>query len=154
MNLRRFAVIGMIILAMLAIYAGLSQGGGALSGKEGAANNSRPEPITYSELLTAIQQDRIKGVEVQGETLTGEFKDETKFESVTPMPNADLIAQIQATGAEVKVKSMRQPLWMSILLGLLPIFVLVGLFLLITRQMQGGARGAMGFGKSKAKLLT
>ena len=49
---------------------------------------------------------------------------------------------------------MRQPLWMSILLGLLPIFVLVGLFLLITRQMQGGARGAMGFGKSKAKLLT
>ena len=155
MNLRRFAVVGMIILGMLAIYAAMSQGGGALSGKEGeAGSNAPPEEITYSQLLTAIEQDRIKAVEVQGETLTGQFSDDTRFESVTPMPNADLIAQIQATGAEVQVKSMRQPLWMSILLGLLPIFVLVGLFLLITRQMQGGARGAMGFGKSKAKLLT
>ncbi|MDP3400649.1 MAG: ATP-dependent zinc metalloprotease FtsH [Brevundimonas sp.] len=155
MNLRRFAVVGMIILGMLAIYAAMSQGGGALSGKEGeAGSNAPPEEITYSQLLTAIGEDRIKAVEVQGETVTGVFSDDTRFESVTPMPNADLIAQIQATGAEVQVKSMRQPLWMSILLGLLPIFVLVGLFLLITRQMQGGARGAMGFGKSKAKLLT
>jgi cell division protease FtsH len=155
MNLRRFAVVGMIILGMLAIYAAMSQGGGALSGKGGeAGSNAPPEEITYSQLLTAIEEDRITAVEVQGETLTGVFSDETRFESVTPMPNADLIAAIQATGAEVQVKSMRQPLWMSILLGLLPIFVLVGLFLLITRQMQGGARGAMGFGKSKAKLLT
>ena len=155
MNLRRFAVVGMIILGMLAIYAAMSQGGGALSGKDGeAGSNAPPEEITYSQLLTAIEEDRIKAVEVQGETLTGVFSDDSRFESVTPMPNADLIAQIQATGAEVQVKSMRQPLWMSILLGLLPIFVLVGLFLLITRQMQGGARGAMGFGKSKAKLLT
>ena len=155
MNLRRFAVVGMIILGMLAIYAAMSQGGGALSGKDGeAGSNAPPEEITYSQLLTAIEEDRIKAVEVQGETLTGVFSDDSRFESVTPMPNADLIAQIQATGAEVQVKSMRQPLWMSILLGLLPICVLVGLFLLITRQMQGGARGAMGFGKSKAKLLT
>ncbi len=154
MNLRRFAVVGMIILAMLAIYAGMSQGGGALTGKTGEAATGRPEPITYSQLLTAIEQKRIKGVEVHGEDLTGEFADGTKFETITPMPNAELVSQIQETGADVKVKPMRQPLWMSILLGLLPIFVLVGLFLLITRQMQGGARGAMGFGKSKAKLLT
>ncbi|MBL0948716.1 MAG: ATP-dependent zinc metalloprotease FtsH [Brevundimonas sp.] len=145
----------MLILGMLAIYAAMSQGGGALAGKEGATgSNARPEEITYSQLLTAIEENRIKGVEVHGETLTGEYRDDSKFTTVTPMPNAELVAQIQATGADVRVKPMRQPLWMSILLGLLPIFVLVGLFLLITRQMQGGARGAMGFGKSKAKLLT
>jgi len=60
MNLRRFAVVGMIILGMLAIYAAMSQGGGALSGKEGeAGSNAPPEEITYSQLLTAIEQDRI-----------------------------------------------------------------------------------------------
>jgi len=155
MNLRRFAVVGMIILGMLAIYAAMSQGGGALSGKDGeAGSNARPEEITYSQLLTAIEQDRIKGVEVHGENLTGEYKDGKTFETITPMPNAELVSQIQATGADVRVKPMRTPLWQSILFSLLPILVLVGLFLLITRQMQGGARGAMGFGKSKAKLLT
>ena len=76
MNLRRFAVVGMIILGMLAIYAAMSQGGGALSGKDGeAGSNAPPEEITYSQLLTAIEEDRIKAVEVQGETLTGVFTD-------------------------------------------------------------------------------
>jgi len=155
MNLRRFAIMAMIILGMLAIYAAVSQGGGTMAGKDGKAANSRPEPITYSQLLTAIEENRIAGVEVHGERLTGEFRnDGGAFETTTPMPNGDLITAIEATGAEVSVKPMRTPLWQSILFSLLPILVLVGLFLLITRQMQVGARGAMGFGKSKAKLLT
>ncbi len=153
MNLRNIAVAVLVGMALLAGYAMFSQGGapGAAGGKAAAG---RPTEMTYSQLLAAANDSRIKAVQVQGETMTGELKDGTKFTATTPLPNVDLVNEIEASGAEVGVKSMRQPLWMSILLGLLPIFVLVGLFFLITRQMQGGARGAMGFGKSKAKLLT
>jgi cell division protease FtsH len=154
MNLRNLAIAAMIGMGLLAIYAAMSQGGApALPGSKEAAAG-RPTEMTYSQLLAAAADSRIKSVEVRGEAMTGVLKDDTKFTATTPVPNVDLVNEIEASGAEVVVKSMRQPLWMSILLGLLPIFVLVGLFLLITRQMQGGARGAMGFGKSKAKLLT
>jgi cell division protease FtsH len=153
MNLRNLAVAGMIGLGLLAVYAMMSQGGGPnMPGAKAAA--SQPQDLTYSQLLAAAADSRIKTVEVRGEAMTGELKDGTRFEAITPLPNVELVNEIEASGAEVDVASMRQPLWMSILLGLLPIFVLVGLFFLITRQMQGGARGAMGFGKSKAKLLT
>ncbi|HEV7228709.1 ATP-dependent zinc metalloprotease FtsH [Brevundimonas sp.] len=153
MNLRNLAVAGMIGLGLLAVYAMMSQGGGpTMPGAKAAA--ARPQEMTYSQLLAAAADSRIKSVEVRGEAMTGVLKDDTRFTATTPLPNVELVNEIEASGAEVAVKSMRQPLWMSILLGLLPIFVLVGLFFLITRQMQGGARGAMGFGKSKAKLLT
>jgi cell division protease FtsH len=153
MNLRTLAIAAMIGMGLLAVYAAMSQGGApGMPGAKTAA--ARPEEIGYSQLLSAVAESRIKGVEVRGETMTGEFKDGTRFTAVTPLPNVELVDRIVASGAQVETRSMRQPIWMSILLGLLPIFVLVGLFFLITRQMQGGARGAMGFGKSKAKLLT
>jgi cell division protease FtsH len=153
MNLRNIAVAALIGMGLLAVYAMMSQGG-APGMPGGKAASARPEEMTYSQLLSAAADSRIKAVEVRGEAMTGELKDGTKFTATTPVPNVDLVNEIEASGAEVNVKSMRQPLWQAILLGLLPIFVLVGLFFLITRQMQGGARGAMGFGKSKAKLLT
>src|SRR5690606_19266252 len=61
---------------------------------------------------------------------------------------------LNAAGAQVDVKSTRQNMWVTALIGLLPFLLIIGLWILIMRQMQGGARGAMGFGKSKAKLLT
>ncbi|WP_125256260.1 ATP-dependent zinc metalloprotease FtsH [Brevundimonas fluminis] len=152
MNLRNIAVAAMIGMALLAGYAMFSQGGAGAQGAKGA--NARAETLTYSQLLAAANDSRIKSVQVQGDTLTGELKDGTRFKATTPVPNIDLVNEIEARGAEVDVKTMRTPLWQQLLLGLLPIFVLVGLFFLITRQMQGGARGAMGFGKSKARLLT
>jgi cell division protease FtsH len=152
MNLRNIAVAAMIGMALLAGYAMFSRGGAGAQGAKGA--NARAETLTYSQLLAAANDSRIKSVQVQGDTLTGELKDGTRFKATTPVPNIDLVNEIEARGAEVDVKTMRTPLWQQLLLGLLPIFVLVGLFFLITRQMQGGARGAMGFGKSKARLLT
>ncbi|HEY1089579.1 MAG TPA: ATP-dependent zinc metalloprotease FtsH, partial [Burkholderiaceae bacterium] len=76
------------------------------------------------------------------------------FTVVTTLPNGDLIESLNASGAQVDVKSTRQSVWVTALIGLLPFVLIIGLWILIMRQMQGGARGAMGFGKSKAKLLT
>jgi cell division protease FtsH len=160
MNLRNMAIWGVILLLLVGVYATVSQTGGSLMpGAAGAAAGSpnaqaRPEPITYSELVQAVGDQTIKSVVVRGDQVTGEFKDERRFTTTTPMQNESVIEAIRQSGAAVEVKTTRQSVWMNILMGLLPILLLVGVWIFFMRQMQGGARGAMGFGKSKAKLLT
>ncbi|WGM46146.1 ATP-dependent zinc metalloprotease FtsH [Brevundimonas sp. NIBR10] len=157
MNLRNLAIWGVILLGLVAVYAAISQTGGALM--PGAAATSpnaaaRPEPISYSQLVQAIDAKTIKSVMVRGDQVTGQFNDEKRFTTTTPLQNEGVIEAIRQSGAQVEVKTTRQSVWMSILMGLLPILLLVGVWIFFMRQMQGGARGAMGFGKSKAKLLT
>ena len=91
---------------------------------------------------------------VRGDSMTGEKKDGVKFNAVTPVPNAELVEQIRKSGVEVETKSTRQPWWSGLLGLLLPVALIIGFWLFIMNRMQGGAKGAMGFGKSKAKLLT
>jgi len=159
MNLRNLAIWGVILLLLVGVYAAVSQtGGNLLPGASGAAASpnaaARPEPITYSELVQAVGSQSIKSVVVRGDQVAGEFKDQRKFTTTTPAQNEGVIELIRQSGAAVEVKTTRQSVWMSVLMGLLPILLLVGVWIFFMRQMQGGARGAMGFGKSKAKLLT
>ncbi|RJT21989.1 ATP-dependent metallopeptidase FtsH/Yme1/Tma family protein [Chakrabartia godavariana] len=154
MNLRNFAIWAVILLGLVSVYAAISQNGGpAMPGaKDGAAG--RPETLTYSELMTAVESQQIKSVVVRGDSMTGEKKDGVKFNAVTPVPNVDLLNEIRTNGGDVEVKSTRQPWWSGLLGLLLPVALIVAFWLFIMNRMQGGAKGAMGFGKSKAKLLT
>lgn len=154
MNLRNTAIWAMILLGLVAVYAVISQNGGGMPGAAGKAASNRPEEITYSQLLDAIEARQIKDVSVRGENLTGTYRNDRTFTTITPYPNTDLIAEIDASGAVVDTRSTRQAWWQGLLIGLLPILLLVAVWIFFMRQMQGGARGAMGFGKSKAKLLT
>jgi cell division protease FtsH len=155
MNLRNLAIWGVIILGLLAVYAAVSQNGGTLPGQPaGAAAQGRPAPITYSRLVQAVEARDIKSAQVRGDQVTGVFQNDTRFTATTPYPNEDLVNSMLASGAQVDVKTTRQAWWQGLLVGLLPIALLIGVWIFFMRQMQGGARGAMGFGKSKAKLLT
>ena len=153
MNLRNLAIWGVVILVALGVYVALDRPGTVATPGQQAAS-ARPEPMSYSELITAREAKTIASVEVRNETLLVRTRDNKSFTVVTPVPNGDLVESLQASGAQVDVKNTRQPMIVSILIGLLPFVLIIGLWILIMRQMQGGARGAMGFGKSKAKLLT
>jgi cell division protease FtsH len=155
MNLRNLAIWGVIILGAMAFYVAASRPGGLTAppgAKEAAA--ARPVAMSYSDLLKARDDRNIVKIEVRGETVKATLRDGKVVTVITPVPNAALVDTIQASGASVDVKTTRQSLWVSALIGLLPFILIIGLWILIMRQMQGGARGAMGFGKSKAKLLT
>ncbi|MBU2291394.1 MAG: AAA family ATPase, partial [Alphaproteobacteria bacterium] len=154
MNLRNLAIWGVIILGAMAFYVAASRPGGLAAPTADKAAAARPVEMSYSDLLKARDDGNIVSVEVRGETVKATLRDESVVTVITPVPNAALIDSIQAKGAEVDVKTTRQSLWVSALIGLLPFVLIIGLWILIMRQMQGGARGAMGFGKSKAKLLT
>jgi len=152
MNLRNLAITGVIILGLLALYAAVSQGG-AMTGMN-AQGGGRPEAVTYSQLLQQVQAGQVKEATIRGEDVAGVYKDNRRFTAVTVTPSTQLVDSMLANGVVVDAKSTRQSWWASLLIGILPIALLVGVWIFFMRQMQGGARGAMGFGKSKAKLLT
>ncbi|WP_292066299.1 ATP-dependent zinc metalloprotease FtsH [Brevundimonas sp. UBA7664] len=154
MNLRNLATWGVIILGALAFFAAVSRPGGLTAPVAGKEAAPRPVAMSYSNLLKARDDGNIVKIEVRGEMVKATLRDGQIVNVTTPIPNAALVDSIQAKGAEVDVKTSRQSVWLTVLMGALPFVLIIGLWILIMRQMQGGARGAMGFGKSKAKLLT
>ena len=153
MNLRNLAITGVIILALLAGYAALSQGG-AMNGVTGQPAG-KPEAISYSQLVQRVNAGEVKQVTIRLDKVNGELKNGERFTSTTVYPNEQLVAQMLAANVEIDAKSGGQSIWMSLLLGILPIALLIGVWIFMMNRMQGGGKGgAMGFGKSKAKLLT
>ena len=114
---------------------------------------SGPE-LSYSALLKDVQANKVKKAVIHGEAVDVTFDDKTTTTVNTPEPTDDLVNKLVASGADVSVKSASGNLALSLLFQLLPVFMIIAMTFLIFRQMQGGARGAMGFGKSKARLLT
>ena len=123
-----------------------------------------PNAINYTQFRTLVDSQEISKVKIQEKSSTsiivlGEEKDGTSF-LVNLLPNTDptsLANELVAQGVEVNtIPSNRNSIWMQVFLTLLPILLIVGLFLLMMRQLQGvgGRSGPLDFGKSKAKLLS
>jgi cell division protease FtsH len=153
MNLRNVAIIGVLILGLGTAYMAFNRGG-LTPPENGKATAARPAEMSYSDLVKARDANHIAKIEVHGAQVKATLKDNKVVTVTTAMPNGDFIDSINAKGVQVDIKDTRQPIWVSILMAALPFLLIIGLWILIMRQMQGGTRGAMGFGKSKAKLLT
>ncbi|OYX29656.1 MAG: cell division protein FtsH, partial [Caulobacterales bacterium 32-69-10] len=97
---------------------------------------------------------QVKEVALRGETVAGRDAQGRRFTVTTPTSQDELLKRLEANGVNIQVQSAQPSGWMQLLGSLLPIILLIGVWVFFMRQMQGGARGAMGFGKSKARLLT
>ncbi|MFN3228582.1 MAG: ATP-dependent zinc metalloprotease FtsH [Asticcacaulis sp.] len=117
--------------------------------------SSGPKEVNYAQLLDDIKAGKLKGKEViiHRDKVTWKEKDKTFF-TITPMSQEELLSTMRKNGVRDKYQTAQTSLLVSILSGLLPILLLIGVWIFFFRQMQGGGRGAMGFGKSKARLLT
>ena len=117
----------------------------------------QPAHLDYSSFLDDVKAERVESVTLQGEMIYGTHKDKTQFE--TRNPETDYTALIGTLyNARVKIDSRepKQPNFIGqLLLQMAPAFLLILVFLYMLRQMQGasGGRGAMSFGKSRARLL-
>jgi len=149
MNLRNLAILGAVVLGVMAVYVAVSRGGSMTAPGDKAAAE-RPVRMNYSQLVAARDAGGIQSIEVRNQNVTGELKDGRTFSAVTPLPNTDLVESIRAAGATVEVADTTQRWWVGALVGLLPFILIIGLWIRIMRHMQGGTRGARGFGKSKA----
>jgi len=110
--------------------------------------------IPYSEFKIAADRGDIREAIVQGNTINGTFTNGDQF-SVNSINDSELIRELTAQGVTVDIKPDDQQSWlMQIVIGWFPMLLLIGVWIFFMRQMQGGGgKGAMSFGKSKARLL-
>ena len=123
---------------------------------------NQPDKLNYSQFVSAVNSDQIKSVKIDGEQIVGEKKNGSTFETVRPMiQDNELMPKLMKHNVEVQgTAPERQGLLMQLLIASFPVLLIIGLFLFIMRNMQGGGSGGgrgmgpMSFGKSKAKMLT
>ncbi|MGE5567179.1 MAG: ATP-dependent zinc metalloprotease FtsH [Parcubacteria group bacterium] len=143
MNLRNLAIWGVIIAVMIGVYS-MMQGG----------RTAAPGEISYSQLVRRVDAGDILNATIRGTVVEAKARDNKTYTAVTPENQDDLIKRLEAKGANIDIKNAGGFTLLGFLLNSLPILLLIGVWIFFMRQMQGGARGAMGFGKSKARLLT
>ena len=115
--------------------------------------------VSYSTFLNEVRSGRIDAVVLQGDIIAGTRKDASKFELYNPeTDNTALIGALEKSNVTVIGRAPKQPNFLAqLVLQLAPALLLILVFAWMLRQMQGGGaggRGAMSFGKSRARLLS
>jgi cell division protease FtsH len=110
---------------------------------------------TYSQFISEVDLGNVSSVTITNDVVTGTLRDGTRFETVLP-PSADVVSRLEARGVNITARAPESsPFWSILLSSWLPFIVIIAVWFFFIRQMQGGGRGgAMGFGKSRAKMLT
>lgn len=111
--------------------------------------------VSYSQFLAQVDQQKVKNVTVVGNVIQGEYTSGEAFGVIVPA-GTDVVSRIEDKGVEIRARpdTSGSPTLFSVLLSWFPMLLLIGVWIFFMRQMQGGSNKAMGFGKSKAKLLS
>ena len=119
------------------------------------SRNNVDSSMSYSEFIEAVRSGQVQKVLIDGPAVKGRMQSGTIFNTYSP-DDPHLVDDLLANGVEIKAKAPEsQSLLMQIFISWFPMLLLIAVWIFFMRQMQGGAggRGAMSFGKSKARLL-
>ena len=122
----------------------------------GGAREPAGQPIAYSEFKAKIAEGSVTEVTIAPDRISGQLANE-QFFVTTPVPDNQLTQQLEAAGVEYTgAQAEGGNMFLILLMNILPFLLILGIAFFALRQVQkgGGAGGAMGFGKSKAKMLT
>ena len=118
-------------------------------------SNSNSQTFSYSELRSTAKNGGIKEVTIEETQVVGVTKNGEKFVVNKGRFDPDLGSELSDAGVEVFYDQGKEGFsFTNLLINLLPPIVILGIVLFMMRQMQGGGRGALSFGKSRARLLT
>jgi cell division protease FtsH len=137
-----WVVIGALLVALYSLFQGSSS-------REGG------QELTYSDFIAHVESGQVKAVTIQGTTLRGQLQNGRVFRVNKP-DDPQLVDRLIKNKVDVRSvppeKGMH-PL-LSMIVSWLPIILIVAVWIFFMRQMQSGTGRAMGFGKSRARLLT
>src|SRR5471032_462267 len=145
-NFGRNLALWVIIALLLVVLFNLFQPG---------VTHTSATQMAYSDFLTEVNTNRVRDVVIQGRTVSGQLIDGRTFQTYTP-EDASLVGRLTDKGVRVIAKpedSDVNPL-LHYLLSWFPMLLLIGVWVFFMRQMQAGGGRAMGFGKSRARMLT
>ncbi len=140
-SMAMWAVVLLVVIVLVSVYNTPSQQGAV-------------QQIAYSEFITKVNEGSVKEVEIRGQEIAGRFSNGQVFNTYSP-GDVTLVERLEANAVKFKAQPEEgRSLLAAILLNMLPILIIVGVWIFFMRHMQNGAgKGAMGFGKSRAKLL-
>ncbi|OUR86447.1 ATP-dependent metalloprotease [Cycloclasticus sp. 44_32_T64] len=124
----------------------------------GGSKQSSTNNLSYSQFINSVNAGQVSKVSIDGPNIIGQTASGERFKTRSP-GDIHLVDDLLKNGVEVVAKPPEeQSVIMSVLISWFPMLLLIGVWIFFMRQMQGGGgaggRGAMSFGKSKAKLLT
>ena len=143
-NLRNFIVWIILAFSLLGLY-------NLIDNPIVSKNQSE---ITFSQLLAEVDAGNVVDVEISGDNISGHYSDGRSFKTFAPS-DPTLIDRLYDRGVSISAKPEKEggSIFLNILISWFPMLLLIAVWIFFMRQMQGGGGKAMGFGKSKAKLL-
>ena len=141
-NLILWVIIGVLVIFLFNVF-------------QGANTREKVGGVPYSEFLAQVESGNVNDVTIQERNIEGHFKSGETFKSFAP-DDPEMVKRLTEKGVRVTASPPDEgmPTLFAILINWFPMLLLIGVWIFFMRQMQGGGGKAMGFGKSKAKLLT
>lgn len=141
-NLALWVIIGLLLIALFNLFQGPSTRGPQTS-------------LAFSDFLSEVESGRVSDVTIQGDSISGHFQDGRSFTTYAPY-DPNLVGRL--TEHDVRISAVplddSMPSLLGVLVSWFPMLLLIGVWVFFMRQMQSGGGKAMGFGKSRARLLT
>ena len=141
-NILLWAVIAVILLSVFSNFS---------------KQSTTQAPLSYSTFIQMVKSGEVAQVTIDGRDIKGKLGSGNMFSTYSPeTDNRALVGDLLEHGVEIKgVPPESQSVLMQIFISWFPFLLLIGIWIFFMRQMQGGAggRGAMSFGKSKARML-
>ena len=144
-NIAFWVVLFLLILALFNLFSG-------------SQTTMNARTLSYSDFIRKVDAGEVSGVEMDGEQLVVRTSDGGQWVTIKPSGeelNTALVDKLIAKNVDVKAEKQAQSGFFSVVSLWLPFLLLIGIWIFFMNRMQGGGKGgAMGFGKSRAKLLT
>jgi cell division protease FtsH len=136
----------LVLIVLMVVFQSFSSRSGAAA------------PLRYSDFIEQVKQGNVDETEIEGQSISGKLKNGTAFTAISPeTDNKALIGTLIDNHVKFDGKLPKEtPLIVQLLINAFPILLLIAVWVYFMRQMQGGAggRGAMSFGKSRARMLS
>ncbi len=140
-NVVLWIIIGLLLIVLFNLF-------------QGSSTSKNSSKISFSDFIAATESGNVSEVRISGNNITGFLNDGRAFNTYTPnYPN--LVDKLNEFGVKINAEPADRSMHplLSVLLSWFPMLLLIGVWIFFMRQMQSGGGKAMGFGKSKAKLL-
>jgi cell division protease FtsH len=144
-NFRNFAlwvIIGLVLIALFNLFQNTGQ-------------RTAGHDVAYSQFISEVDQGRVRSVTISGQQIVGSYSDGSAFQTFAP-EDPDLVKRLEDRGVQIAAKPPTEAgqSLIGMLMSWFPMFLILAVWIFFMRQMQGTGGKALGFGKSKAKLLT
>ena len=141
-NLALWVIVCLLLVALFNLF-------------QGSASRTGQTAMPFSDFLGEVRSGNVRDVVIKGNAIEGHFADGRTFETYAPN-DPKLVDRLSEQGVRIAAQPADEgsPSLLGILISWFPILLLIGVWIFFMRQMQSGGGKAMGFGKSRARLLT